>query len=449
MSSTSLKTPEKEIPIQEMMEKFLEHPHLLGHALGYRDLTEIHSEWIKYSWLSKDDTVLMAYRNSMKSTAVVVLGIVWWLLYNPNSTILIMRKSLDEAKALLGEIKQLYETDIMRYIYQQLGVEQIKSSTWRVDAINLATKQSITKEANIEVKGLTSSLTGGHWDYIVCDDICTAADRYSHKEREQTKAVVKELHNLVKVDGRLIFVGTPWHEQDVFSMLPPAKKYPVGSIKIRGHTRSWIARKKRSMSAAEFSCNYKLEHLTEDENHFAEVKFAEWPKQIDFQNADEDKEVIAFLDTSFSGIDFTALAVGCRLKDKFYIRVYSWSKSIIELYQTIIDICNKNEVMKLCVESNADQGMTGREFRKLGMHVNDIHESTNKFIKIMSFLKVNWHNVYLDPGILDKTLDRIRSWTPNSTRDDEVDAMSSLLRELDKQSNFYSLGDLYGFSDWN
>ena len=83
-----------------------DNPHLFGHYLGYDKLNQTHSEWIKHLFFSGNETPLQAHRNSYKTTSLVV-GIILYLIFNPNATFCIIRKSESGAIKILQEVAGL------------------------------------------------------------------------------------------------------------------------------------------------------------------------------------------------------------------------------------------------------------------------------------------------------------------------------------------------------
>ena len=47
-----------------------DHPELLGHAVGFNDMTELHGQWIKKMVFSSRDYTLQAHRGSYKSNGL-------------------------------------------------------------------------------------------------------------------------------------------------------------------------------------------------------------------------------------------------------------------------------------------------------------------------------------------------------------------------------------------
>lgn len=87
--------------------------------------------------------------------------------------------------------------------------------------------------ARLEVKGFDTNLRGKHPTYLICDDMLTENQLYSaearHKAIEKFKGTVLKL----PIDGgQIIIVGTPFHENDLYSKLKEFRgwmvlKYPA------------------------------------------------------------------------------------------------------------------------------------------------------------------------------------------------------------------------------
>src|SRR5574343_38244 len=82
------------------------HPHILGHIAGFTKLTEMHSRWILHIWDTNDHQALRAHRGSYKTTAITVIGSVWWLLFHPDDRIII-RKTFTDSMAAVNTILQV------------------------------------------------------------------------------------------------------------------------------------------------------------------------------------------------------------------------------------------------------------------------------------------------------------------------------------------------------
>ena len=285
----------------DIAKKILNKPHLLGHYLGFNKLSEIHSEWIINTWTSPVDYVLQAHRNSYKTTAILVVGSIWYLLYKPETTILIVRKEYEGAASILNAIGKIYHSEEMIRLYKEFGYKDFRLVEDKRDTLTLSLKKQVSKEGNIETIGISGSITGRHYDKIFCDDIETLKDRVSPAERKKTKDFVMELMNVKKHGGTIVVTGTPWHKEGVYNILPPSVNYPLGSIYIPELTPKIIEEIRNRTTPSLFAINYLLKYIADDKKIFKEAQFEHWKTGIN--------GVIGHIDAAYSGTHYTALTL--------------------------------------------------------------------------------------------------------------------------------------------
>lgn len=248
---------------QSALDEWLEKPHELGHLLGFSKLSEVHSDWVKLFLNApiSGQVVLQAHRNSYKTTSGLVAMTLLYMLY-PDIRILIVRKSLTNGEKLVIAMQNIFNSDIVRaWMYDRHNITTLETEVWSRSQIVLKCKKKITVEPSLQAVGIGNSVTGAHFDYIWSDDIVTIEDRYSAAERENTKNYVYELANIIEPLGSRVYTGTTWHEDDAFSILPPAKKYPIGSVSIIGIDEAWITEKRTNMPNSLWCANYELTHV--------------------------------------------------------------------------------------------------------------------------------------------------------------------------------------------
>ncbi|MBX7086673.1 MAG: hypothetical protein K1X70_09610 [Leptospirales bacterium] len=410
--------------IGDILLLFKEYPHEFGKYLGYSSLREIHSSWIKYVYLSDRDLTLQAHRNSFKTTCVTVVGAIWTMLYYPETTILIVCKADQTAQAILSEIAGHYDRDPLRNLYRLLGVPQPKSKDrWNQHGITLSTKQRSSKENNIDALGLGSSITGRHYDLVICDDIVTMDDRISRAEREYTKRWVGEIKNIVRPSGHIAYVGTPWHPEDAFSILPEPKRFPLGTVDVPGFTPEKIVELKRQMGASFFAAQYDLIHIADEERLFVEPGFDSWPAGL---------SVTAFLDPSYRGTNTTALAIGGRHGGRIHVIGYVWKEDVTTLIDQIVSHLRFHGVETLFVESNDNKGLLANQFKSRWPLVRERYERVNKHVRIVEHLKANWARIVFAPGCDPTFLQQITEYREREEPDDAPDALAGLIACLDQ-----------------
>lgn len=409
----------------DKIKMFIQYPHVLGNYLGYTLLSDIHSKWIWDCWDRNSDYALQAHRNSYKTTSVLVVGAIWWLLFfNPNERILFLRKSWDEAAGIVKEIKLQYESSPLQYLYYQIyKLDNIKGDTWRDSALSIITKTQITKEPNIACLGIGGSLTGAHYTKIFSDDIITLKDRISKAERKNTITFIKELANIATVDGNKVFTGTPWHPEDGWKNIPNAVKYPVGSIDIKGFTPEKLQEYKNQLGPSLYSSNYDLTHIADEDKLFGDPIYRKWPDRM--------KKISAWLDPSYEGAATTALSmIGISIEGNIHVRGWVWPEHVIERYTEIVECCIKNNCGSLYVETNGDKGYSKRDLSLMYPVVIGRNETANKHIKIVSFAKYNWSKLLFAEDCQPEYMNQILDYTEDADLVDAADSLASLIREL-------------------
>ena len=413
--------------IDTLARVLMPNPHMLGKFMGYPDLTEVHSDWIRYCYDSPGNASLQAHRNGFKTTTICVVGAVAYLLRRPETRILIVRKDLDGAKSILSEIRRHYESEHMQKLYWALGYREIeaKGDRWRSNSIRLAAKKKPSKEGNIEAISMGGAVTGRHYDIIIADDLITRKDRYSKAEREETKNFVRELQNIPQLGtGRIIYTGTPWHKEDAWTIMPEPRKFPVGSIEIPGLTEEKLLEIRRNIGESLYAANYRLEHVTVEGREFENPRLAPFRRDV---------PVRAYLDPAYQGNHTTGLTIGGmlgqdRAKSEIILTGWTWRKHVVDLYPQIVSLLQEYNVGTLYVESNADKGMSVRDLRQMFPSVVPVTESQNKHHKITSYLKQNWSRLIWDSGCQPEYMEQVVEYQEGVEPDDGPDSAASLVR---------------------
>jgi hypothetical protein len=397
------------------------HPHKLGQYLGYKELSKKHGEWIKKSWKNKKDYVLQAHRNSYKTSAVLVVGTIWYLLYNPNDPVLIVRKGFEGAVSILKSIIKHYQSEKMLNLYASVfGVKDFRLLEDRKDCVVLSTKTNVTKEGNVQALGIGGAITGSHFKKIMADDIITLKDRVSKAERENTKEFIRELENIKTVDGTITFTGTPWHRDDGFEILPEPDRYPLGSLEIKGLTKEKIEDIRNRTTPSLFAANYLLKHVADEDKLFNDAKYERWE--------DGASHKIAHLDCAYKGKDYTALTLIEDWTGKWIIKGYAWRESIVDCYGKIESILKTHKIGTLHIEENADKGLSKIELQKRHESVVSYHEKTNKHLKIVGELYKEWGKVFFDYDTSEEYLSQILDYEEGQEPDDAPDSAASAVR---------------------
>lgn len=421
----------------ELLKILIDQPHYLGWLMGKDKLNSLHSEWIKYIWDTEngEPRALMSFRGGYKSTSIDVVGIVRNFLIHPNERIALVRKSMTDASTIVDSVKQAMNIPVIKEIFKVAHGIYPKATMAKEGKLRYNFKTTITPEVNLTAFGTDSSLTGFHFDRILCDDIITLKDRISKAEREHTKEVVRELAtNIIDPGKSIMFIGTPWHKDDAWvdiNSYCPIAMYPVSEYNFLGEKA--MEDKRKTTTPFLFSANYELELKDDESCLFTEPTMAlGWNYMI--------RGAVAQLDAGFDGSDYCALTILAPLDGKPYTEtkqmqgvgfcypghVKTWMDKIVAYYK-------RYKCRAIYIETNADKGYVAEALKKEGLNVIVYHESQNKDIKISTFLYDYWTKIYWSPATDDEYLNMILDWRIGTKdHDDCPDSCASLIREVCK-----------------
>ena len=408
--------------IDETTKKYLDlvknKPVAFGLENGFDLLTDIHNEWLKLFLFSKEDVTLQAHRGSYKTTCLSIL-IALMIIVKPMITIIFIRKSDDDVKEIILQVGKLLKTDAFQELSLGLwGIpcELLKESAFEIDT-NL--KQNTKGSPQLIGIGSKSSMTGKHADLIITDDIVNVDDRISKAHRERTKMVYQELQNIKNRGGRIINTGTPWHKEDAFKLMPNIKRFDCYSTGLMSDKE--IQSIRDTMSASLFAANYELKHIADSEAMFNNCKID------DGSNTEKIYDGVCHIDASYGGGDGTAFSI---IKEHEDGNIYVYG----ELKQMHVDDClagfearrKHYRAGTLYNETNGDKGYLNK---KIQSPKKPYHEKMNKYIKISTHLKGEWHRIIFLKETDREYINQILDYTENASNDDAPDSLASIIRE--------------------
>lgn len=396
-----------------------DEPVKIGHFVGFKDLTEIHNDWLKSFLYQNDDQTLQGHRGSYKTTTLS-LFLAIHAIEKPNENVIFFRKTDTDVQEVMRQTGNILMSGCMRYIVSTIyGVDLklVKNSTAEIQT-NLTT--ALKGASQIVGLGINTSITGKHADIVVTDDIVNLKDRISTAERERTKIAYQELQNVKNRGGRFINTGTPWHKDDCFAIMSEPVKYDCYSSGLMSEEQ--IEQLKDSMTPSLFAANYELKHIASEDVIFCEP--------IMDADANMAHYGLAHTDSAFYGSDSTAFTVMKPYNGKVYVFGKLWRKHVEDCYNDIYMYYNKFKCSKMYMEKNADKGFVARDMRNLGMKIVPYDESMNKYIKIVTFLKKIWSNVIFVEGTDLEYIEQITDYTEHAEHDDAPDSAASLTRVI-------------------
>lgn len=395
-------------------------PYKYGRSVGFNKLEALHNEWLIDMVYGEGDETLQAHRGSYKTTCDSVAFAVICLLF-PNDKTLFMRKTDNDVKEVITQTARILKHPV---------TQQMARAIWGVD-LHLI-KQSATEittnltndprgTSQLVGMGIGGSLTGKHFDRIFTDDIVNVEDRTSKAEREHTKIVYQELQNVINRGGRIFNTGTPWHKDDCFTLMPNPIKWDYKRTGLIDE--SGITKLKDSMLPSLFAANYELRHIAAEDVIFTNPVTGGDATKVEQSNH-------CHIDAAYDGSDYTAFTMCRKVGETYYVLGKLWRKHVDDCEDEIISIHKKFNAGRVYVETNADKGYLAKDLRKRGLRVIDYAESTNKFIKITSYLKAEWKNVVFVAGTDKEYIEQVTDYNENADHDDAPDSLASIIRVL-------------------
>lgn len=410
-------------------------PARFGHMLGFDKLGDIQNDWIRKMAFGKADYTLQGHRRSYKTTSLsIALSLIMILL--PNKRILFMRKTDDDVKEIIKQVKNILTNPKTVYLVSCIYGVTLKLDVENATELNTNLTTDIKGTSQLVGLGTGSSLTGQHYDYIFTDDIINVKDRVSRAERERTKTVYQELINIKNKGGKIFNTGTPWHKDDAFSLMPEPERWDWKRTGI--FTENEIEEIKDSMSPSLFAANYELKHIASEDVIFEKAEI----------NADLENILNAqfcHIDAAYGGEDYTAFTIVKKKQGKYYVYGRLWQKAVDEVMDEIISDRQRLLAGKIYCETNADKGYLAKALREKGERVITYAETMNKYIKIVTHLKGDWQNVIFVKGTDQEYIDQILDYNEYAEHDDAPDSLSCMMRLLHDRKDDDKRSSAFGY----
>lgn len=395
-------------------------PAAIGRMIGFKDLTdELHGKWMQNIIYGDADYTLQAHRLSYKSSCLSV-ALAMWCVLNHGKNALFMRKTDTDVIESIAQAQKVMENEAFRHMAEILMDSPVYLTTGNASNMTVSTYDSPRGAEQLVGCGCGGSLTGKHANLIVCDDVVNLQDRISMAEREKTKSIVRELRNIVTRDGRIVFIGTPWHKEDAFSLVATPERYDCYSTGLISEEK--LKNLREAMTASLFAANYELRHIASDDVIFTSPQTGADPALAE--------QGICHIDASYGGEDGTALTICRKSGGKYYIYGRLWQKHVDDCLPEIIRLRKAFNAGIIYCERNADKGYLAKTLRERGERADTYHEKTNKFVKITSYLKSEWKNVVFVAGTDAEYINQICDYTENAEHDDAPDSAASIVRKL-------------------
>ena len=160
--------------------------------------------------------------------------------------------------------------------------------------------------------------------------------------------------------------------------------------------------------------------------------FTVYPQYTDDESLLHDG--IAHIDAAFGGPDGSALTCAKRDGDKLYMFGKLREQHIDTLMDAFAAETHRLRCSPIYLETNADKGFVGKEFKRMGEQVKLYDETMNKFFKIATFLRKWWPNIIFLRGTDKKYIEQIMAYNEGAEHDDAPDSAACIARYYDRRS---------------
>ncbi len=414
---------EKELTKYDYLDLIYDEPYKIGQWLGFNLLTELHNKWLKDMIFGEEDETLLAHRGSYKTTCLSIAFALIIIIY-PNKTIIFTRKTDNDVKEVVRQTAKILKSNLIHHIVKKIYGKELELT--EESSFNITTNLTTVMKGSSQLlgAGIKTSLTGKHADLVFTDDVVNGKDRISKAERDLIKIQYQELQNIKNRGGKIFNTGTKWHKEDAINTLMPNHKiydcYSTGLI-----SREKIEEIRNTMTSSLFAANYELKHIADGDAMFTNPKY--------ILNEEEKKLIyngICHIDASYGGNDGTAFTIIKEIDNRLIVFGKRWNKHVDDCLNEIIEYRKFYLGGSISNEKNADKGYLNKELIQLGEHTDPYTESTNKFIKISTYLKKYWSQIeFLEETDVDY-INEILDYTENAEHDDSPDSLASIIRKL-------------------
>ena len=190
-----------------------------------------------------------------------------------------------------------------------------------------------------------------------------------------------------------------------------------------------IAAVKESMTASLFSANYELRHIAAEDVIFLNPHTGAGSYLVEQGDG--------HIDAAYGGGDFTAYTLVRKDGDVYYVLGKLWNKHVDDCLDEIQALHARFNAGKIFVEDNGDKGYLGKELRRRGERAVIYHENMNKYLKITSYLKAEWKNIYFVEDTDKEYIEQVCDYNENAEHDDAPDSLSCQIRRLWKKNGDY------------
>ncbi len=145
----------------DSLQVLFQNPELLGHDVGFTDLTPLHGMWIRKMVFGKEDYTLQAHRGSYKSSCLAV-AIAIILIYYPDRNIIFLRKTDSDVSEMLSMVSKILHSGIFYDLVREMYGKELSVEGESMNHLSMNLWQSPMGAPQLLGLGIRVSITGKH-----------------------------------------------------------------------------------------------------------------------------------------------------------------------------------------------------------------------------------------------------------------------------------------------
>ena len=262
-----------------------------------------HRKWM--AGVEEDDrVVIMAPIEHGKSTVLSVAFPLWVLGNNPNARIALVSETHSQAARPLAAVRgHIIQKERLHEVFPWLKPAAGTREKW-TDSEIVVDRPSLEKDPSIIALGVLGPLLGARLDLAILDDVVGWDNSLTAGQR--TKLVDwfrSTLVGRIVAGGKVVVIGTPWHEEDLLHVLAGSGEYKLlrdPALDDEGKPlwpEAWpverLEQRRREIGEVEFSRQMLLKPISDATSRFKST----WIERA-FQNA---KDLGVVLVDSYNG----------------------------------------------------------------------------------------------------------------------------------------------------
>jgi len=168
--------------------------------------------------------------NHGKTMSISIGYVVWNLVRDPNMSIIIVSKSADLARKIVGAVKNRLTHPSYSEMQVAFGPAEGYKATaesWSANRIFLQ-RDTDAKDPSLEALGLSSQIYGARASAVILDDVVTLGNAGDHEK--QREWLLQEVATRLGPAGQLLVVGTRVAPVDLYSELMNPAHYADGIV---------------------------------------------------------------------------------------------------------------------------------------------------------------------------------------------------------------------------